>query len=105
VAALDPSPAASATTDLDLEAPHHGAAHNVFLKLRFGLLVDYRTAAAETALGQGNRKLFVDPLGNRSRSALAVLGPGLAARPLGMGLGFTLGERRGLPLERSQRFF
>src|SRR5437870_2465136 len=75
-----------------IELAHDCLTHDVFLKLRLGVLVDDRGPAAQGVFGQRHRDFLIHPRRNRPRGSLAILGPRLSAGAFGIGFWVTLGE-------------
>jgi len=92
-------------TRLDIEAPHNGLSHDVFLELWLRVVVNDPSAAVRTCLRQRNRYLFIDAIRNCTKSSLPVIGTALASWPIRLCLGFSFRKWRRLPFQRSQRFF
>ena len=90
--------ALAAMAAVDVKFADDGLARNVGLELLVEMILDDRTAASGTLIGQGRLEVFIDAFGRRrlAMSVFAVLIAFLAARLLGPLLGLALGERRGL---------
>jgi len=105
MAALHAASAAGAMSDLNIETPHDGLPHDVFLELGLSFIVDRWRARVLRLRGQRHGNLVVHPLRNRPAGALAVIGPTLPSRWFGFLLFLSAsGEWRGLTLQGSQRF-
>src|SRR5206468_5690664 len=75
MATLHVSPATGTVADLDVESAHDCLTHDVFLKLRLGVLVDDRGPAAQGVFGQRHRDFLIHARRNRPRGSLAILVP------------------------------
>ena len=92
-------------SDLNIETPHDGLPHDVFLELGLSFIVDRWRATALRLRGQRHGNLLVHPLRNRPAGALSVIGPTLPSGRFGLLLFLSAsGEWRGLTLQGSQRF-
>ena len=92
MATLHVAPATGTVANLEVESAHDCLTHDVFLKLRLGVLVDDRGPAAQGVFGQRHRDFLIHPRRNRPRGSLAILGPRLSAGAFGIGFWVTLGE-------------
>ena len=86
--------ALAAMAAVDVEFADDGLARDVGLELRVEMILDDRSAALGTLIGQGRLKGFIDAFGRRrfAMSVVAVLLTLFAARLLGPFLGFAFGE-------------
>jgi hypothetical protein len=98
VPALDAPAAAPAAADVDVELPVDGRARDLDLVLVIDVGLVYGAAAARAGGRQGGLVDFVDLGGGQAMGLGAVVGAGLAAGLLRVGLGRSLGERCGLAL-------
>src|SRR5262249_40104957 len=103
VPALEALRAAAAAPDMDVELAVDRAARDLDLVLVGDVGLHDRPAAA--GAGRRQRRLvdFVDVRGWLPMGLGAVIRAGLAARPLRLGLGWALGEGRGLALSGALR--
>ena len=100
MAALNPSAALPALAHVDVELPMNGLARDFDLELLGDVGLVEGAAAVGAGVGQGRLVDLVDLFG-AGRLAVrlgAVVLAGLATGLLGLGAGFTLGERGGLSL-------
>jgi len=96
---------AGTSPHLDVKAADDGHPHDILLVLRLGVLQDDRAVTVWATRGEWHVDLLIHPAGNRSCRSRSVCRTRLASRRLGVGLGFSLGKRRGTSPVGPQRFF
>ena len=105
MAPLHPLVALRTPADRNAKAPHPRAAHNLFLVLRLHPLDRQRPAAGRALRGRRYGDFFVYPIRDRPPVVLAMGRTRLTSGSLGVALGKTTGERRGLASGGSLRGF
>jgi len=87
----------SAMSDVDVKSPNDGFSGDIFLNLRLNVAFVDCPAAIGTAVRQGDIDDLVGlSFGDGAMRPGAVIGAGLASRPLGIGIGVSFGEGRRL---------
>src|SRR5262249_39588877 len=105
MAPLNPAPAATAPTDVDVELAVGGLARGLDLELLGDVRLVERAAAVGAAVRQQRLVNLIDLLGAGCLAVGlgAVVLAGLATRLAGVRLGLALGKRPGLALARASR--